>query len=192
MTSPNTPTAALEELKPCPFCGSRDIDPEFWASVDRSGPACSNCGASADTVVLWNTRSPEALSAQPTLSDMAALSASDAACYAYPGEDDGPLREAFVEGARHVTQPQQAVAWRPIESAPRDGTLVLLSKADDADWPLRCRRWENGHWRGHDAADATHWMPLPAPPLAAALAAPEGDALKGSIQTGAAGGLKSP
>lgn len=52
-----------------------------------------------------------------------------------------------------------------IETAPRDGTLVLLANADEPDWPLRCRRWQDNHWRGWDSEDATHWMSLPAPPI---------------------------
>lgn len=53
--------------------------------------------------------------------------------------------------------------WQPIETAPRDGTLVLLGNENDPDWPLRCRRWctEWNRWRGYDGEDATHWMPLP-------------------------------
>jgi len=53
------------KLKMCPFCKSADIDPEGWMSSDqeggniRQGPACNNCGASADTVDLWNTRPTE-------------------------------------------------------------------------------------------------------------------------------------
>jgi hypothetical protein len=38
----------------CPFCGGANIDPEGWASTDRKGPACDDCGGSADTVALWN------------------------------------------------------------------------------------------------------------------------------------------
>lgn len=44
------------DIKPCPFCDSKSIDPEGWASTDRKGPACDDCGATADTVSLWNTR----------------------------------------------------------------------------------------------------------------------------------------
>lgn len=44
------------DLKPCPFCGSHSIDPEGWVSTERKGPACDDCGASADTVEIWNTR----------------------------------------------------------------------------------------------------------------------------------------
>ena len=48
------------DLKPCPFCGGK-ADPEGWASMDcdrviRTGPACDDCGASADSVEQWNTR----------------------------------------------------------------------------------------------------------------------------------------
>ena len=57
-------------------------------------------------------------------------------------------------------------SWQPIETAPKDGTLVLLCKANDPGWPMRCRRWQEDHWRGQDADEATHWMPLPDPPEA--------------------------
>lgn len=71
-------------------------------------------------------------------------------------------------------------AWQPIETAPRDGTEVLV-----------CRRYEDGHaeyavaycyedddgWRdigdigwagmqGGPDNQPTHWMPLPTPPEA--------------------------
>lgn len=46
----------MSELLPCPFCGSKNIDAKGWASTDRSGPACDDCGGSADTVELWNSR----------------------------------------------------------------------------------------------------------------------------------------
>lgn len=49
----------------CPFCGSCNIDPEGWASNDgRKGPACDDCGGSAETVALWNG-APIALSLPP-------------------------------------------------------------------------------------------------------------------------------
>lgn len=48
-----------QNLKPCPFCGSQTIDPEGWASTARKGPACDECGSSADTVAEWNTRPEE-------------------------------------------------------------------------------------------------------------------------------------
>lgn len=43
-------------LKPCPFCKSQSVDAEGWASTDRKGPACDDCGGTADTMQRWNTR----------------------------------------------------------------------------------------------------------------------------------------
>lgn len=55
-------------LKPCPFCGSTNVDPEGWAATDadgnnlREGPCCDDCNASADSVEAWNTRAADRLS----------------------------------------------------------------------------------------------------------------------------------
>lgn len=43
-------------ILPCPFCGGSDIDVEYWMSVDRSGPGCNTCSATAETLQMWNTR----------------------------------------------------------------------------------------------------------------------------------------
>lgn len=54
------------KLKPCPFCGSTNVDPEGWSGLNvddhtpRKGPACDDCNASADSVDQWNTRPHEA------------------------------------------------------------------------------------------------------------------------------------
>ena len=45
-----------DELKPCPFCGHKEIDPRGWASADKHGPACDWCGATAETEREWNLR----------------------------------------------------------------------------------------------------------------------------------------
>lgn len=54
----------MTDLKHCPFCGSINIDPEGWTSLAefegtkdyRSGPACDDCGASAQSIDEWNKR----------------------------------------------------------------------------------------------------------------------------------------
>jgi hypothetical protein len=68
--------------------------------------------------------------------------------------------------------------WKPIESAPKDGTMILCLYAGDyghrryslrywstGDWPSSGRRegWCDHH-RQLRSTDPTHWMPLPAPP----------------------------
>jgi len=57
-----TPSAVKENL-PCPFCGGR-CDPEGWGGCDepgqpmKHGPACDDCGATAEDLETWNTRVP--------------------------------------------------------------------------------------------------------------------------------------
>lgn len=78
--------------------------------------------------------------------------------------------------------------WHPIETAPRDGTWILLAggtcDGDDGDYDgrpvvaqwttrLNCRtdpkygRWQFAWYEGGydgEYEDPTHWMPLPAQP----------------------------
>jgi hypothetical protein len=53
------PTTEAVDLKPCPFCGSTDIDATGWASLLKVGPVCNSCGACADSPERWNRRAPE-------------------------------------------------------------------------------------------------------------------------------------
>lgn len=72
--------------------------------------------------------------------------------------------------------------WRPIETAPKDGTVidVWLGDADDSDIAFYCtpgtRRSAGWHWKHEKFRPTaglnilntwvlpTHWMPLPEPP----------------------------
>lgn len=70
-----------------------------------------------------------------------------------------------------------ARGWQPIETAPKDGSSVMLAREDD-DFSWVCEgHWDraglhsgwyaaNTHWTDAtgDALDPTHWQPLPAPP----------------------------
>ena len=60
--------------------------------------------------------------------------------------------------------------WQPIETAPKDGTRVLVVERGTvsiADW-FDGNGWEPGAcWWATDSGslrDVTHWMPLPEPP----------------------------
>ncbi len=63
--------------------------------------------------------------------------------------------------------------WQPIETAPKDGSVILLWGrywSDSQGWfpaPLQGQwnrdRWE-AVWRYSFGVRPTHWMPLPEPP----------------------------
>jgi hypothetical protein len=57
---------------------------------------------------------------------------------------------------------KEAMAWRPIESAPRDGTLVMFYVPDSK--PVIARADDYTYSGAYWLHPATHWMPLPAPP----------------------------
>ena len=71
--------------------------------------------------------------------------------------------------------------WQPIETAPKDGTSILVypptwktKRAAIAKWnPNRYAKNPKGYWERDDdmqrvtisrGATPTHWMPLPEPP----------------------------
>jgi len=76
-----------------------------------------------------------------------------------------------------MTLPDQAAGWRPIETAPTDGTMVLYWSSTNRSgcfvgnhppghraglWHLIRDEWRGtADWRAYDAE---YWMPRPAPP----------------------------
>jgi len=63
--------------------------------------------------------------------------------------------------------------WQPIESAPKDGTTVILSGNDPKPWVttgfFSGERWcpigeDYPILDGHPLRGVNHWMPMPAPP----------------------------
>lgn len=60
------------------------------------------------------------------------------------------------------------MSWQPIETAPRDGTRVLLwgwtMASGEASSCIVARMEFDNTWRSHAqhvVRDASHWMPLP-------------------------------
>lgn len=66
---------------------------------------------------------------------------------------------------------ESASAWQPIETAPRNGTKILLWCAGNpsGEWPFMAT-WDpyHGFWvihvDGQSLHEPTHWTPLPDPP----------------------------
>lgn len=55
--------------------------------------------------------------------------------------------------------------WLPIDTAPKDGTLILCWPRDDEH---ATAYWQEGRWRvgccGQSYYNIKYWMPLPSPP----------------------------
>lgn len=58
--------------------------------------------------------------------------------------------------------------WRPIETAPTDGTLILVfapgGEFDLPDLQSVCAYHQDGGFCIDEMRHPTHWMPLPPPP----------------------------
>lgn len=64
--------------------------------------------------------------------------------------------------------------WQPIETAPRDGSVILIC-GFSPDYFVGDVKWDDGEWMLFSVEKdeyrepcfaATHWMPLPKPPSA--------------------------
>ena len=75
-------------------------------------------------------------------------------------------KEHYRRVAKAALELSDAAAWRPIDTAPRDGTLILVAvKHIECDvvsfWGAGWRETTNGLMLRDKP---THWQPLPAPP----------------------------
>jgi hypothetical protein len=82
---------------------------------------------------------------------------------------------AFLAGAAwHPADDGEAAGWRPIETAPKDGTHILMWRPSKAGAVVKEAWWQTDSpfgpgWGGHGWMystwlQPTHWMPLPPPP----------------------------
>ena len=87
----------------------------------------------------------------------------------------GYAYDALLAAADEMDALRPATEWRPISTAPRDGTRVLVWSDADGAWPAEWRPagdygpgWypSAGDGTGGDwgITDATHWQPLPTRP----------------------------
>ena len=148
----------VEEPLPCPFCGNEVKSQSFWwhGCAPGNGPRgyyvfCLECSETdaldgprrdtfEDAIAAWNRRTPPAMSAD------------------------------HIGEATNMIAPMEAVAWRDIATAPRDGTEVIVRMAEKVirlGWYFkpssRTEGWcdENGN-----RIFPTAWLPLPPAPSA--------------------------
>jgi hypothetical protein len=75
------------------------------------------------------------------------------------------------------------MTWQPIETAPKDGSEIIVHTVHEADEymdrfiAVQIAFWDRGHdssdpmwarpaaWVLQKIGDPTHWMPLPEPPV---------------------------
>lgn len=74
-----------------------------------------------------------------------------------------------IELGQYTDVDPDAPVWRSIETAPKDGTIIIVWWPCDppGNWKMRLASWFADAW--DDVGDRselhpTHWMPLPDPP----------------------------
>lgn len=82
-------------------------------------------------------------------------------------EDDDWFKDELVGEHSEMKERLAKFEWRPIETAPKDGTKLLLwaGNAVVGQWYAKVVGtpvWSVS-WNG-DEFEPTHWMPLPEPP----------------------------
>lgn len=124
---------------------------------------CPFCGGSAQG---WRDVSrPEQKEAGYGSLQYGVKCASDLVCEA---EIVGFATREEADAAWNTRAPQ----WLPIESAPRDGSWIVIGRAGHGAVLLAFWHRLHGAWWGQGGDDgqwkkwqqATHWQPLPAPP----------------------------
>jgi len=115
-----------------------------------------------------------------------ALAASIHGCYPIETDWERGYDAGRREAAAAIRARGHGVAeerWLAIETAPKDGTLVWIGRADG--YMVLARNWGGAWFRdsGTYAGECTHWMPfhMPAPPPSAAAVSTE--IADGSCQT---------
>jgi hypothetical protein len=84
----------------------------------------------------------------------------DAISYIVGDISGSAQRAGIIKQARAaLTQPAPS-AWKPMETAPKDGTIFLATEGS----AMVTTYWHRNQWKAVDWANPTHWMPLPPPP----------------------------
>ena len=68
---------------------------------------------------------------------------------------------------------QRVAEWQPIETAPKDGSVIVVGYGRQGNFPVKVVYWKElhkiwmhyGEWEPGLENNATHWMPLPKAPV---------------------------
>lgn len=105
---------------------------------------------------------------------------SDPVTFEFCVDDAEEVNEALLEAAAELSRLSALVAWQDIETAPKDGTRILIefvhANAKFSPDPVG-EGWiavHEAYWLDHNAGGwtwyglsgvATRWLPLPTPPV---------------------------
>lgn len=127
----DAPAVTIEYiLERCPFCGSTHLDPASWmsdADVNNTGPGCMDCGATSESVELWNRRYMPA--PDHRVAQIMAAADEFGHVYAFVGDDTMPrYRKALETLVRRYLEPADPVGELTI-----DGGAMSLHLRDGLD-----------------------------------------------------------
>ena len=165
------------ELLPCPFCGGSPTlvgqgkAPECFVY-------CSHCNLQSNfeetAIKRWNTRVSAPVAAPPL--NLEALKRKQE--WGQPGYNEAGVWNACIDHLASTGRLNPVPdGWQPIETAPEDGTPVLLAwkctmkpfvynNSKMPDWQMEIRPYclhGSGGARSYHG-EATHWQPLPLAP----------------------------
>lgn len=139
--------------------------------MTQGRPRCPKCG-SVDVQPLSRTElmCKECMVVQPRLQ-----------VGEYADASIKSLRSQLSEARAEVERLRAAQAWRPIETAPKDGTEIILFAIEEGfedegpsvwigSWSTTA--WYGPAWTAYEHRSETeyltptHWLPLPSPPSA--------------------------
>lgn len=89
-----------------------------------------------------------------------------------PSAWSGQLNDVRSAAAR-IRELEAEREWKPISSAPKDGSTIVVGFAHQSGFPVKVVWWSRlhkvwkhyGEWQPGLENNATHWMPLPPKPI---------------------------
>ena len=169
-------------LLPCPFCGGEGAITPHVHHRALQACVCDECSSSSgwylheeEAIAAWNRRtSPPA--AVPDVSKTVKQRAWEIADQLWLDTNEkSKLARLICDAFSAAPTPPVDDGWRPIETAPKDGTDVLLWDGEE----IFVGYWSDSIWVSPGAwvkeehrSDTvtyipTHWQPLPAAPTEA-------------------------